>query len=267
MARINIEDSLWSDPRFMRLCIALSDEMRAVGAVVLAWRTAQKFWCPDRQPIPTQDFEAAGLPFALIECGLAEEIDDGIRMKGSDEHFAWWFQRQAAGRAGGLASGTKRSLSGRQRSSSGTKQNEPSSSSSSSEETTNTLPIGMGPSAPIPKKFKYSESTRLKMKAFIAAYADGYREKYGASPEGVRDKGVIGKLGHWIEMVSEEHALRLVGAYLKIDHRRITESQHDLWQFFYHLNRIGNALANHGANPDGIDWSKVFGGENVSRSA
>ncbi len=110
MARLNIEDSIWSDTRFMRLCILLGDEARAVGVIVLGWRTAQRYWCPDRKPIPEADFIAAGLPEQLISCGLAERVDGGVRMRGSEEHFAWWFQRQEAGRRGGEAKAAKQKL-------------------------------------------------------------------------------------------------------------------------------------------------------------
>lgn len=112
---------------------------------------------------------------------------------------------------------------------------------------------------PAPKKSRFSDETKNKMRAFIATYSSGYREKYGAPPEGIRDKALVGKLGHWIEHTSEERACQLVQVYLQIDHKWINDSCHDLWQFFRHLNRIGNALAT-GQDPGGINWAKVFGG-------
>lgn len=114
-------------------------------------------------------------------------------------------------------------------------------------------------STPAPNKSKFSEDTRQKMRAFIATYSDGYRKKYGGPPEGIRDKALVGKLGHWIESVSEQRACELAQIYLQVDYRPINESCHDLWQFFRHLNRIGLALQT-GQEPGGIDWSKVFGG-------
>jgi hypothetical protein len=109
------------------------------------------------------------------------------------------------------------------------------------------------------RKPKFSEETRRKMHSFIVAYSDGYKAKYGGPPEGIRDKAIIGKIGHWIESVSEERARNLVEVYLQVDYRPINESCHDLWQFFRHLNRIGNALSS-GADPSGINWNRVFGG-------
>lgn len=104
VARINVEDTLWSDPRFMKLCIKLGDQFRAAGAVLYAWKYAQKYWCPNKKPIPLQDFINSGIPAEIIACGLAEELDDGIKIKGSEEHFAWWFEKRRAGSVGGRVS-------------------------------------------------------------------------------------------------------------------------------------------------------------------
>ena len=121
------------------------------------------------------------------------------------------------------------------------------------------LPEEIQPGVPAPKRTKFSDLTREKMRAFIAAYAKGYREKYQGTPEGIKDKALIGKLGHWIEHVSEVRAINLVEAYLQISYRPFDENYHDLWQFFRHLNRIGVALDT-GKDANSIDWSKVFAG-------
>lgn len=142
MARINIEDSLWSDPRFMRLCIKMGDEFKAIGAVVSAWRQAQKHYCPDKKPIPQKDFEAAGLPIELVDVGLAVKCEDGFKMKGSDEHFAWWFQRWEAGKKGGRPSKTEnRPVSETKRKVSDRNRVKPSISNSISSSTSNSESI------------------------------------------------------------------------------------------------------------------------------
>lgn len=97
MARINVEDSLWSDPRFMRLIVKIGNEFTAIGAVVSAWKIAHRYWCPDKKPIPEAAFKEAGLPEALIEVALADRTPEGIRIRGSEEHFAWWFDKRSAG--------------------------------------------------------------------------------------------------------------------------------------------------------------------------
>lgn len=97
------------------------------------------------------------------------------------------------------------------------------------------------------------------MQSFLVAYGEAYKAKYGSPPEGVRDPAIIGKIGHRIKNTSAEHAILLIQIYLQINYKAINESQHDLWQFFRNLNRIGNAFHT-GKDVDSIDWSKVFGG-------
>jgi hypothetical protein len=63
----------WSDPRFMELCIKLKDPRTVVGAVVLAWREADK-----KHPIPVADWKRAGIGQEMIEVGLAKETKNGI---------------------------------------------------------------------------------------------------------------------------------------------------------------------------------------------
>lgn len=110
----------------------------------------------------------------------------------------------------------------------------------------------------VPKKSKFDDATRLKMRDFIARYAELYRAKYNAPPESLHDKALMGKIGHWIESVSSEKATQLVEVYMQIDFKPINDSMHDLWLFFRNLNRIGVALAS-GQDASGINWGAVFG--------
>ena len=97
------------------------------------------------------------------------------------------------------------------------------------------------------------------MVAFIRAYAEAWKAKYNSNPEGLKDKALIGKIGHWIEGVSEQRALDLVQVYLQVEYRPINESCHDLWQFFRHLNRIGIAMDT-GQDTAGINWGSFLNG-------
>lgn len=122
-----------------------------------------------------------------------------------------------------------------------------------------TLPtVDSSVTIPAPKRSKFTDQTRAKMRSFLETYARVYRAKYHGPPEGIRDKAVIGKLGHWIEGVSEARALALIEIYLQVDHKPINDCFHDLWGFFRHLNRIGVALET-GSDSAPIDWAKVFG--------
>lgn len=132
MVRINVENMLWSDHRFQKLLIAVGDRHKSIGLAVDLWVLAQKYWIPNKLPIPHHEFEKSGLPLVLIECGLAESREDGIYAKGAEEHFAWWFKKQGAGKTGGNASAAKRRLSTAQALLSDAQRIQPSSSSSSS---------------------------------------------------------------------------------------------------------------------------------------
>lgn len=98
MARINIEDSLFSDGRFIILEKMVGEEM-AIGKLVVAWKTAQSYWLQD-QLIPHRFWELLKLD-ELLEVGFAEKRDDGVYMCGTEEHFDWIKQKQEAGRKSG----------------------------------------------------------------------------------------------------------------------------------------------------------------------
>lgn len=108
------------------------------------------------------------------------------------------------------------------------------------------------------RKGRFDDLTKAKMAAFIAAYCDAYKKRYGSNPEGTRDPALVGKIGGWIQTVSGDRASQLVQVFLQIEHKHILDNCHSLWDFFRHLNRIGNALTT-GVEPMGIDWAKIFG--------
>ena len=98
MARINIEEELWADPRFERLQELLGDG--ALHALVRFWRYCQKQWIENKM-IPKKFFSSA-FKKELLECGFAIEDGDGIMCVGADKHFGWLKQKIDAGRRGGI---------------------------------------------------------------------------------------------------------------------------------------------------------------------
>lgn len=103
MPRINIEESVFSTISFSKLIISLGERQRAIGAIVELWITAQKYWLPDKNLIPAEEFKSIDNWKLLLDCRFAEERDNGFYAKGAEKHFQWWFNKQAAGRNGGLA--------------------------------------------------------------------------------------------------------------------------------------------------------------------
>lgn len=104
MARINIDEKLYRDPRFLELAVKLGSAHTALGALVMAWTTAQDYWKHDSALIPLDAWEKQRLPTALVECGLARLEDGGYYMAGSKEYFQWLLTSVANGKKGGRKS-------------------------------------------------------------------------------------------------------------------------------------------------------------------
>lgn len=104
MARINIEDSIYKDGRFLDLCIALGDKDKALGGLFRAWALAQTWYLTPEKMIPFKEWSAQRIPGAIIEVGLAERVGDKVRMSGVEKQFDWLLQRHRAGSRGGLKS-------------------------------------------------------------------------------------------------------------------------------------------------------------------
>lgn len=101
MARINIEDSLFRDSRWIKLLLHCGCHHKALGMVTSAWMLAQKHWTTSKS-IPKEAWEEDLLP--LLEVGLAQQLPSGdYYVKGSTEAFSWLDQRIEAGRKGGLS--------------------------------------------------------------------------------------------------------------------------------------------------------------------
>lgn len=104
MARVNIEDSIYRDERFIRFCASLNfNKAAAIGYCVLAWDLAHKWYLKSpTKLIPIKEWEKENIPKEFILCGLAEIRDGGIYIKGSDEHCGYLLICQESGRRGGL---------------------------------------------------------------------------------------------------------------------------------------------------------------------
>ena len=105
--KLTVSASLLGDPRFLKLCVRLGDEEKAIGKVVLAYKLAAEFWWPNRQAIPAAAWSAASLGSELLEVGLANTVDAGpgcgvsVLVEGLEEQFAWRFHVAGAGAKGG----------------------------------------------------------------------------------------------------------------------------------------------------------------------
>jgi hypothetical protein len=104
LARINIEECWWADPRRSKLSRILQSEDLADARAIRMWRLAQEFWKDGRRLVPRDIFETLEDWEALIECRLADDRGDEIYVRGSSQHLDWLFEKKKAGQAGGKVS-------------------------------------------------------------------------------------------------------------------------------------------------------------------
>lgn len=103
MARLNIEEDLFTDQRFLDLVIALGDVDRALGALVRCWRLGQKFWKYSDHGIPKKEWKTQRIRDEIIDVGMAEDLGDFVRVVQSEKHFGWIRERVESGRRGGIS--------------------------------------------------------------------------------------------------------------------------------------------------------------------
>lgn len=104
MARINIEECWWSDPRRTRLAKIMGDPRLADALALSAWKTSQQFWIKDRAYVPLKVWTAIEDSDKLVEVGLAELREDGVYVSGSSLYHEWIVEQREANRAGGQKS-------------------------------------------------------------------------------------------------------------------------------------------------------------------
>jgi hypothetical protein len=105
MARINIEEQWWTDPRRSRLIQLVGDEDAADGAATRMWRLAQTFWKEGRRLVPKPLFDSLKSAPKLIEAGLASlESEDTVYVRGSSQYLDWVHEQRMAAVEGGKTS-------------------------------------------------------------------------------------------------------------------------------------------------------------------
>jgi len=97
LARINIEDSIFKDQRFIDLCILCGDSNTALGQLVFVWINAQKYFNSHGE-IPNEAWVTQKLSENVIKVKLAERSSTGVRVCGQKEQFAWIKQASDAGK-------------------------------------------------------------------------------------------------------------------------------------------------------------------------
>jgi len=278
MARINVEDSLFRDNRFLKLTIKTGSVPLALGFLIQAWIVAQKFYLTETQTIPLDHWKAQDLSDLLIEVGLAEIIDQGVRMKGADTQFGWLKHRVDAGRKGGQTKAKNQAASKAKTSkanSSKTKQAQASISPSFSYSYS---------SINSDTKYLYSKGTsesstdvdgapeggliRSPIGFFIANYVNAYQVRYGIEARPPLSGKVRGQIKRYLSEVPLERACDLIQVYCQMQDRWFETKAHDFGSFLENQAKIALALDT-GRQPSdqsskAVDWEalgKEFGAE------
>lgn len=282
MARINIEECWWSDPRRSKLIRLLGGDTRTVdGLAIEAWRLAQEFWKHDRKLVPLSQFEALEGSAYLIEAGLAVIHEDAVYIRGSSQYLEWVNEEREKARLGGLRSaevrrekyGSAQPIPNPTRTTlePNSKPIEASDSVSGSIEETeikNQKNHSVGEDADASSTQVATKSlTKLQQKVldgaaaktFVASYVSAYQTKFpGGRPEDLRDGKVRGQILNWIKDYPMDRACQLIQVYFQMDTKWFDTKGYDFLTFRNNLNKIGQALDS-GRDPDGnqINWNKL----------
>jgi hypothetical protein len=111
VARINIEECWWSDPRRTKLLLRIG--FAADGAAVNMWRLAQEFWGKSRGLVPADVFFKLEHAQELIDAGLADVRERSVYVRGCSEYLEWHAEkREQASAAGKKSAEVRRKKSG-----------------------------------------------------------------------------------------------------------------------------------------------------------
>jgi hypothetical protein len=245
VARVNIEDSIYTDQRFLDLFIKLGNRYEAVGMLVTAWTLAQKWYVTPSRMIPLTVWREQRMPDALIETGLAEIVDgEFVRMRGADDQFAWLKQRQAAGKNGGIASGIVR----REIIDESAKRTEAKRSGANPLTLTPPLSLDLTKT----KQKKEPSGGQLDRQAdlpsmptptqeFIGAYVKAFQSRYPGGRPDLSPK-VQGGIKRLLAGMPLDRACAMIQVYLQLDEPWFKTKAYDFGTFEQNLSKVGLAL-------------------------
>jgi hypothetical protein len=105
MARVNVEDCWWTDPRRTALQRLGVD---ADGIAVRAWKLAQDFWKQERALIPKSLFDTLEGAEPLLRVGLADCRDSVVYIRGSSAYLDWIAEKREQAKMAGKKSAEAR---------------------------------------------------------------------------------------------------------------------------------------------------------------
>jgi hypothetical protein len=228
MARINIEQCWWTDPRREKLGLLLGSMLLADAVVIRAWKVAQEFWGNERGLIPKHIFATLEANANLIQANLAEEREDGFYIRGSSQYLEWVTERRRAAREGGKKSAENRSKKAKQTPTK-SKQTQASGSISGS----NSDSISDLDSGGIARTAKAVAPIGQNL---IAHYCDEYKKRYGVNPViRPQDARLLKTAG---DSLGSDKVKALLSSYLSMSTSWFLKKSHDVVTFYSNLNQI-----------------------------
>lgn len=226
MARINIEDSLFKDGRFIDLAIKLGSRRSALGALMEAFIIAQEFYLStdNDRLVPIKEWERQRIAPEIVEVGLAEKREHGIYVHGSDKQFGWLIQRSEAGKRN---KGQKKETTVNDRSTEPNGSNPlPLTLSLSPSLTTNSSSDsfpGEVAKKPKPAKKVLQPEHQALNKRIWEAYLTSFRTRYSTDPlRNPKVNGIISQLATRLGV----HAPLVVEFFLKHNEARYVRTLH-----------------------------------------
>jgi hypothetical protein len=235
MARINIEDSIFKDERFIDYCIGCGDKDIALGRLIRFWMKAQKFYLTHGE-IPNAEYFKFGLDENLVKTGLAERSSTGVRAKGQDQQFAWLKQTQQAGRASAKKRGN--AMQKKQRTDVHKTTNARSTPVDGSSTSLLSSHYSLLTTQNSLNSTKYENSNFHREK--IAAFCLGWKNKYNAQYKFIPKE--IGLLKNQFKNTSLKGFEELVFAYFEMNLAKFVSKRHSFTEFYFSLQEINHFM-------------------------
>lgn len=260
MARINIEDCWWTDPRRSALGRALGGEEIADGVAVRAWRLGQEFWKKGRMLVPLELFQTLHGYEALLKVGLADVRESFVYVRGSSAYLDWVAERTKNAREAGKksAQSRKEKLGSAQpkrekpRTTLEPVPNEPRTKTNDTEPS-----VSVSSSSSVSGSFSESlysvggETTsshapvaEIKSPAafFIGTYVKAYQKQHGDKARPELTGKVQSQIKAYLSEVPIERACQMITKYCEMRDEWFLTKAHDFGTFIQNLSKVGVAL-------------------------
>lgn len=235
MARINIEECWWSDPRRTKLLLKIG--FQADAAAVNMWRVAQGFWADGRMLVPKHIFETIEFAEDLLGACLAELRGEFVYVRGSSAWLDWTAEKRAAAKAGGKKSSQRpRNAKGQLQKSSKQSPSKTQAESKLIQASDSDSDSGSGSSSDSIAILEKSPVNPVKF------YCDLWKEKNGKSPD-IRGKEA-GQINQLASDLGIDRACQIMLAYFSMPDPFYIKRGYDVSTMISNLAAIGQFEAN-----------------------